>query len=173
MIIRQAWNTWGEPNHIFFEGNRVISSIIVFFSPYFMPLLFVLAGISTKYALQKRTKKEYLIERVKRLSKKRRRIACFCLVLVSSNHFKCLSFPLVRNKVTAYMNRRSFPFYCWHFIWVVVFQYILYGAVGNRTVVLFAGTVILAYLVTLLCCEISIRIPLWCLLAGTKYSLDK
>ena len=32
-----------------------------------MPLLFVLAGISTKYALQKRTRKEYLIERVKRL----------------------------------------------------------------------------------------------------------
>ena len=32
-----------------------------------MPLLFVLAEISTKYALQKRTRKEYLIERVKRL----------------------------------------------------------------------------------------------------------
>ena len=63
----QAWNTWGEPNYIFFEGNRAISSIIVFFSPYFMPLLFVLAGISTKFALQKRTKKEYLIERVHRL----------------------------------------------------------------------------------------------------------
>lgn len=63
----QAWNTWGEPNYIFFEGNRAISSIIVFFSPYFMPVLFVLAGISTKLALQKRTKKEYLIQRVKRL----------------------------------------------------------------------------------------------------------
>lgn len=63
----QAWNTWDEPNYIFFEGNRAISSIIVFFSPYFMPVLFVLAGISTKLALQKRTKKEYLIERVKRL----------------------------------------------------------------------------------------------------------
>lgn len=63
----QAWNVWGEPNYIFFEGNRVISSITVFFSPYFMPLLFVLAGISTKYALQKRTNKEYLIEMVKRL----------------------------------------------------------------------------------------------------------
>ena len=32
-----------------------------------MPLLFVLAGVSTKYALQKRTNKEYLVERVKRL----------------------------------------------------------------------------------------------------------
>ena len=63
----QAWNTWGEPNYIFFEGNRVISSFIVFFSPFFMPLLFVLAGIGTKYALQKRTTKEYLAERVRRL----------------------------------------------------------------------------------------------------------
>lgn len=32
-----------------------------------MPLLFVLSGVSTKFALQKRTNKEYLIERVKRL----------------------------------------------------------------------------------------------------------
>lgn len=63
----QAWNCWGEPNYIFFESNERISSFIVFFSPYFMPLLFVLAGISTKYALNKRTNKEYLIERVKKL----------------------------------------------------------------------------------------------------------
>ena len=63
----QAWNTWKEPNYIFIEGNRLISSIIVFFGPYFMPVLFVLSGISTKSALEKRTNKEYLIERVKRL----------------------------------------------------------------------------------------------------------
>lgn len=63
----QAWNTWGEPNYIFFEGNQLISSIIVFFSPFFMPLLFVLAGMSTKYALQKRTIKQFFVERVKKL----------------------------------------------------------------------------------------------------------
>lgn len=62
-----AWNTWGEPNYIYFEGNRLISSIIVFFNTYFMPLLFVLAGVSTRFALQKRTYKEYLMERAKRL----------------------------------------------------------------------------------------------------------
>lgn len=56
-----AWNTWGEPNYIYFEGNRLISSSIVFFSPYFMPLLFLLAGISTRFALQKRTYKEYIL----------------------------------------------------------------------------------------------------------------
>ena len=62
-----AWNVWGEPNYIFFEKNKLISSIVVFLSPYFMPLLFLLAGISTKYALQKRNFKQYLAERVNKL----------------------------------------------------------------------------------------------------------
>ena len=313
----QAWNTWGEPNYIFFEGNRVISSIIVFFSPYFMPLLFVLAGIGTKYALQKRTKKEYLIDRVKRLfvpllfgtiafmpvmtyladkfhgsyhggfaehyavfftkltdwtgadggfslgqfwfllylmlisiagvgivslikkievpfwavfllglplpllsgllsvggksfmeygylfllgyyvfadEKIIEKAEKNCLMLlgvglaatISNVYFflwagtelavantiaKYVSEWIMvialiglakryfdfSNKVTVYMSRRSFSFYCWHFIWVVVFQYILYGAIGNRTVALFAGTVILSYLVTFACCEIGVK----------------
>ena len=62
-----AWNVWGEPNYIFFRGNRWISSSIVFISPWFMPLLFLLAGISTKFALEKRSGKAYLAERAKRL----------------------------------------------------------------------------------------------------------
>lgn len=62
-----AWNVWGEPNYIFFEGNKIISSIIVFFSPYFMPILFLLAGISTKFALQKRTLRQYVSQRAKKL----------------------------------------------------------------------------------------------------------
>lgn len=62
-----AWNVWKEPNYIFFEGNKIISSIIVFSSPYFMPLLFLLAGISTNFALQKRTVKQYILERIKKL----------------------------------------------------------------------------------------------------------
>lgn len=60
-----AWNVWGEPNYIFFEGNKIISSIIVFLSPYFMPFLFLLAEISTKFAFQKRTVKQYILERAK------------------------------------------------------------------------------------------------------------
>ena len=63
----QAWNTWQEPNYIFFDGSRAISSIIVFFSPYFMPLLFLLAGMNTRYSLAKRSKGQYLAERAKRL----------------------------------------------------------------------------------------------------------
>ena len=63
----QAFNTWGELNYICFEPNKVISSFIVFFSPFFMPLLFLMAGMSTRYALKKRTYGQYAIERVKRL----------------------------------------------------------------------------------------------------------
>lgn len=63
----QAFNTWGELNYICFEPNKVISSFIVFFSPFFMPLLFLMAGMSTRYALKKRTYWQYVIERVKRL----------------------------------------------------------------------------------------------------------
>lgn len=62
-----AWNAWGEPNYIYFESNNVISSIVVFFSPYFMPLMFLIAGISTRFALQKRTISQYILERFKKL----------------------------------------------------------------------------------------------------------
>jgi glucan biosynthesis protein C len=62
-----SWNTWGEPNYIFFEGNKLLSSIVVLINPYFMPLLFLIAGITTNLALQKRTTTQYILERCKRL----------------------------------------------------------------------------------------------------------
>ena len=62
-----AWNTWGEPNYMMFGSSRILSSFIVFFSPFLMPLLFLLAGMSTGFALRKRTYGQYILERVKRL----------------------------------------------------------------------------------------------------------
>lgn len=76
-------------------------------------------------------------------------------------------------KVSAYMNKRSFLFYTYHFIWVVLFQYGLYGIIGNKTCVLFIGTVGLSYPATFVCCEISIRIPVLRFLTGTKYTPNK
>ncbi len=63
----QAFDTWGEMNYIYFWPNRAISSFIVFFSPFFMPLLFLLAGMNTRYSLNKRTYGQYIVERIKRL----------------------------------------------------------------------------------------------------------
>ena len=39
-----AWNIWKEPNYIFFHGSKVLSSLVVFLSPYYMPLLCFLTG---------------------------------------------------------------------------------------------------------------------------------
>lgn len=51
--LAMAYNTWGEDNYIFFDSVKPISSIVVFISPWFMPLLFLLAGISAFYSLKK------------------------------------------------------------------------------------------------------------------------
>ena len=72
-------------------------------------------------------------------------------------------------KVSSYMNSRSFLFYIYHFICVVLFEYLLYEFIGNYTFILFAGTIVLSYVMTFICCEISIRIPFLCILTGTKY----
>jgi peptidoglycan/LPS O-acetylase OafA/YrhL len=61
------YNNFGEDNYIKGNGNVILSNIITSFWPWFMPVLFVLAGISTVYAIQKRTIKEYIIERIKKL----------------------------------------------------------------------------------------------------------
>ena len=62
-----AWNTWGEPNYMMLGSSRLLSSFIVALSPFLMPLLFLLAGMSTRFALYKRTTGQYIAERVKRL----------------------------------------------------------------------------------------------------------
>jgi len=334
-----AWNVWDEPNYIFFEGNRIISSIVVFFSPYFMPLLFVLAGIGTKFALEKRTGKEYVIERAKKLlipaafgtivlmpvmgyiadkfnysynggffqhyavffteftdltgadgrfsfgqfwfllylfvisvlsvgvltllkktDYKSERSIPFWAVLVLGLPLPLLSEVLsiggkslaeytylfllgyfvfsddriiskaeknswllfgtgmaaavlnvylfiwsdkdwavlntaakyaaewimiialtgqakrylnFSGKASDYMSRRSFLFYIWHFIWVVLSQYVLYSICADNTAVLFAGTLIFSYIMTFVCCEICLRIPFLCFITGTKYKKRK
>lgn len=63
----QAFNTWGELNYYLFYPDKAISSFIVFCSPFYMPVMFLLAGVSTRYALKKRTYGQFIIERVKRL----------------------------------------------------------------------------------------------------------
>ena len=62
-----AWNVWGEPNYMYFGHNNPISSIVVFLSPYLMPSLFLIAGMCARFSLQKRTVRQFVLERTKRL----------------------------------------------------------------------------------------------------------
>ena len=62
-----AYNTWGEANYIFFEEIKPIASIVAFISPWFMPLMFLLAGVASSYSLKKRGYGAFLRERLVRL----------------------------------------------------------------------------------------------------------
>ena len=209
--VSMAWNAWGEPNYIFFEGNRVISSIIVFFSPYFMPLPFLsellsIGGKSLVEYLYLFLLGYYVFSSEKIVNKAEKNcwllfgigfvatVLNVYLFLWFENEYTLLNtiakyvsewvviIALIglakrywnfSGKISDYMNQRSFLFYIYHFIWVVLFQYILYGLIGKHTVVLFIGSVILAYLATFISCEISIRIPFMCFLTGAKYKSKK
>ncbi|MCI9078507.1 MAG: acyltransferase [Lachnospiraceae bacterium] len=61
------WNDFGGRFYIWLGENKILSTLIVLVNPWFMPLLFVLAGVSARYALLKRTKKEFIVERIKKL----------------------------------------------------------------------------------------------------------
>ncbi len=61
-----AWNTW-EGNYIWFEENKVLSSLIIFITPWYMPLMFVLAGISARFALMGKSYGQFAKERVNKL----------------------------------------------------------------------------------------------------------
>lgn len=61
------YNSFGENFYIKGEEISATTGFIVATSPWFMPLLFVIAGISSYYALQKRTTKEFIKERFLKL----------------------------------------------------------------------------------------------------------
>ena len=65
--VCMAYNTWGEKNYIFFKAVKPLALIVVLISPWFMPLMFLLAGISASYSLSKRGYASFFGERFKRL----------------------------------------------------------------------------------------------------------
>lgn len=62
-----AYNTWCEANYIFFEAVRPIAFVVTLIDPWFMPMMFLLAGISSRFSLQKRGIKTFIKERLLRL----------------------------------------------------------------------------------------------------------
>ena len=62
-----TFNSWGEGNYIYLYPNKSLSFFIIMISTLYMPLLFVLAGISARYAMNKRNTKGFIKERVFKL----------------------------------------------------------------------------------------------------------
>ena len=62
-----AYNTWDEANYIFFEPVKPIAAVVSFTSPWFMPVMFLLAGVSARFSLQKRGYRTFIKERFLRL----------------------------------------------------------------------------------------------------------
>jgi len=65
--IFMIYNSWGENFYIKGKDIKITSAFNVAVWPWFMPLLFVVAGISAAYALQKRSLRAYVRERVTKL----------------------------------------------------------------------------------------------------------
>ena len=61
------WNDFGSGFYIWQGESRLLSTLIVLVNPWFMPILFVLAGISAGYALQKRTVRDFIHQRIVKL----------------------------------------------------------------------------------------------------------
>jgi hypothetical protein len=57
------YNGFGENFYVRGAAAAIPNAFILICAPWFMPLLFVVAGISAKYALEKRTYRQYVRER--------------------------------------------------------------------------------------------------------------
>lgn len=61
------WNDFGTKFYIWQAENKLLSTLIVSVNTWFMPILFVLAGISARYSLNNRSNKEFIIQRIYKL----------------------------------------------------------------------------------------------------------
>lgn len=61
------WNNFGSGFYIWLKESKIYSTIIVLINPWFMPLLFLLAGISARFALERRNNIEFIKQRICKL----------------------------------------------------------------------------------------------------------
>ena len=67
-------------------------------------------------------------------------------------------------EISKYMSKRSYTFYIFHFIWVVLFQYLLFNVCSGNIILRYVLPVLFAYGATLLCCEICNRVSFFAFL---------
>lgn len=61
------WNNFGTKFYIWGGNNNIVSSLIVLVGPWLMPVLFVVAGMSARYSLEKRKRKDFIKERIQKI----------------------------------------------------------------------------------------------------------
>lgn len=61
--VAMSYNIWGESFYIFFEPSKPIAALVLFCTPWFMPLMFLLAGVSARFSLKKRGYPGFIKER--------------------------------------------------------------------------------------------------------------
>lgn len=61
------YNTFHEPFYVYCRPIQVLTEFMIMVFPWWMTLLFTIAGISSAYALKKRSGKEYANERISKL----------------------------------------------------------------------------------------------------------
>lgn len=61
------WNNYGTKFYVWGGESRLLSALITIVNPWFMPILFVIAGMCANYSLRKRSIKEFVKERFSKL----------------------------------------------------------------------------------------------------------
>ena len=61
------WNNYGTKFYVWGGDSNILSSLIILVSPWLMPILFIIAGMSARYSLEKRSMKEFIKERIKKI----------------------------------------------------------------------------------------------------------
>ena len=65
--IIYIFNCSGVITNMNVQGIPIMDIFLIFVYPWFMCLLFVISGMATKYSLEKRTNKEFIRDRAKRI----------------------------------------------------------------------------------------------------------
>lgn len=61
------WNNYGTKFYVWGGESKLLSSLITLVNPWFMSILFVIAGMCANYSLRKRSIKEFVKERFGKL----------------------------------------------------------------------------------------------------------
>jgi hypothetical protein len=71
-------------------------------------------------------------------------------------------------KVFTFFSARSFPYFSFHFFWLVLFQFAIRNSLGGNVALMYIVPMIPALFLTFICSEVCLRVPFLSFLTGTK-----